>query len=56
MKTAQQGLKNRAALPAAAAAISDKEAVEEREERSILAAKQLATAAIRQTIALERQA
>jgi hypothetical protein len=49
-------LKNRAALPAAAAAITDKEAVEEREKRSILAVKQLATAAIRQVVALERQA
>jgi hypothetical protein len=47
MKKAQQGLKNRAALPAAAAVITDKEAVEEREERSILAAEQLATAATR---------
>jgi hypothetical protein len=46
MKKAQQGLKNRAALPAAAAAITDKEAAEEREKRSILAAKQLATAAV----------
>jgi hypothetical protein len=56
VKKAQQGLKNRAALPAAAAAITNKEAVEEREKRSILAVEQLATAATRQTIALERQA
>jgi hypothetical protein len=45
-KKAQQGLKNRAALPAAAAATTDKKAVEEREKRNILAVKQLATAAI----------
>jgi hypothetical protein len=56
VKKAQQNLKNRAALPAAAAAITDKEAVEEREERSVLAVKQLATAATRQTVALKRQA
>jgi hypothetical protein len=56
VKKAQQGLKNRAALPAAAAATTDKEAGEEREERSVLAAEQLATAAIRQAVALERQA
>jgi hypothetical protein len=47
VKKAQQGLKNRAALPAAAAATIDKKAAKEREKRSILAAKQLATAATR---------
>jgi hypothetical protein len=47
VKKAQQGLKNRAALPAAATATTDKEAVEKREKRSILAAEQLATAATR---------
>jgi hypothetical protein len=56
VKKAQQGLKNRAALPAAAAATTDKKAVKKREKRSILAAEQLATAATRQAVALERQA
>jgi hypothetical protein len=56
VKKAQQGLKNRVALPAAAAAITDKKAVKEREKRNILAVEQLATAATRQAVVLKRQA